>query len=590
MRRFIFCVCLLWLVRIASAAEAGKLDGFDDFVNHALKDWKVPGAAVVVVRDGNVILSKGYGMRDLAKGLPVTPKTLFAIGSATKSFTVSTLGMLVDDGKLDWDKPVREYLPNFRMYDEFATERMTPRDLVTHRSGLPRHDMSWYNSPATRKEMFERLRYLEPGKDFRTTFQYQNLMFMTAGYLASQVADRPYEQLVKDRIFEPLAMRRSNLSVLDSEKSDDYALPYLKVKEEAKPVAFRNIDQIAPAGSINSCVEDMAHYLLMHMNKGTYEGKQVLSASNVAQMQTPQMVIPGELRYTELGHQTYGMGLFITTYRGHKLVHHGGNIDGFSALVTFMPQDNIGLVILTNMNGSPLPAVISYGAYDRLLGIQPVDWTARLKDDEKRQKTSEEDAKKQGFTARKPNTVPAHQLKEYAGDYENPGYGAAHVTLDMDGLHMSYNNLMSRLEHFHYDVFEAPKTEGVIGLGGMKFVFHTNLQGDVDSFSSPIEPSVKDIVFTRLPDRSMMTHAALSPLAGLYQLGPQTMSISLRGETTLTLMLPGQPVYELAPTGGLKFNIKGLNGYSLEFKKNESGAVDQLVFFQPNGTLAAKRK
>ena len=187
-------------------ATAQKLDGFDAFANQELRDWKCDGFAIAVVKDGKVILSKGYGLRDVKKNLPVTEKTLFAIGSSTKSFTVTSMGVLVDQGKLDWDKPVRDYLPDFRLWDQFATERMTPRDLVTHRSGLPRHDLMWYNSPFSREELFSRLRYLEPNKDFRTTFQYQNLMFMTAGYLAGHVAGTSWEQLVHDVIFEPLGM------------------------------------------------------------------------------------------------------------------------------------------------------------------------------------------------------------------------------------------------------------------------------------------------------------------------------------------------------------------------------------------------
>src|SRR5580698_4158474 len=204
-----------------SVAWGQKLNGFDDFANQALRDWKCDGFAIAVIQDGQVILSKGYGLRNVKRNLPVTTKTLFAIGSSTKSFTVSAMGALVDQGKLDWDKPVRDYLPDFKMWDPFATERMTPRDLVTHRSGLPRHDLMWYSSPFSREEIFNRLRYLEPNKDFRTTFQYQNLMFMTAGYLAGHVAGMSWEQLVHNTIFEPLGMTGSNFSVVDSQKTDD---------------------------------------------------------------------------------------------------------------------------------------------------------------------------------------------------------------------------------------------------------------------------------------------------------------------------------------------------------------------------------
>ena len=250
-----------------AAAPAAALAGLDEFVAGAMKDWKVPGVAVAVVKDGQVILSKGYGTRDADKQLPVTPKTLFAIGSITKSFTVTALGMLADDGKLDWDKPVREYLPEFRLYDQVASDHMTPRDLVTPRSGLPRHDALWYNSTFTRREMIERLRYLEPSKDFRSTWQYNNLMFLTAGYLAGQLAGTSWEELVRARIFGPLGMTGSNFSVTDSQKSPDFAQPYATVKEETKKIPFRGIDEMAPAGSINSNIEDMTRYLLFQDRK-----------------------------------------------------------------------------------------------------------------------------------------------------------------------------------------------------------------------------------------------------------------------------------------------------------------------------------
>ena len=584
-RALLLLTIFTWL----AGAETAKLDGsFDSFVAQALKDWNVPGVAIAVVQDGHVTLSKGYGYRDVKQQLPVTPKTLFAIGSATKSFTVTSLGVLVDQGKLEWDRPVREYLPNFRLQDEFATERMTARDLVTHRSGLPRHDLVWYNSASSRKELFERLRYLEPSKDFRTTFQYQNLMFMTAGYLAGQIAGKGWEEFAREQIFMPLGMMASNFSVAVSRKAADFALPYRKEKEEVKEIPFRNIDQVGPAGSINSNVEDMLKYLTMHMNRGKYEKGQLISEANAVQMQTPQMVIPGPVRWKETGHQSYGMGFFITTYRGHKLVHHGGNIDGFSALVTFLPQDNIGMVILTNLNGTPMPSVLSYNVYDRLLGMDAVDWTARLKDDEKKQKASADDAKKQGFTARVPSTHPSHDLKDYAGEYENPGYGVAKIAIEGDVLTTTFNGLSAPLKHFHYDIFEVP--EGSVDFPPLKLSFHTNLQGQIDGFAAPFESTTKEIVFTRAADRAMQSRVALEPLAGTYQLGPQSIVVALRGETTLTLVLPGQPVYELKPTGGLKFGIQGLTGYAVEFKKNDAGAVDQLVFYQPNGTFAAKRK
>jgi CubicO group peptidase (beta-lactamase class C family) len=571
---------LVFVLAAAYSFAAATLDGFDSFAQQALKDWKCAGVAVAIIQDGKVTLAKGYGLRDVKNNKPVTTKTIFAIGSSTKSFTVTSLGVLVDQGKLDWDKPVRDYLPEFRLMDMFAAERMTPRDLVTHRSGLPRHDLMWYDSPLSREEIFQRLRYLDPSKDFRTTFQYQNLMFMTAGYLAGQLSGSTWEEHVRKTIFAPLEMSSSNFSVNDSQKSPDYSLPYSVVKENIKEIPFQNIDQIGPAGSINSNVEDMAKYVLMHLNKG----KGVVSEKNASQMQSPQMSIGGPGQDKELGPQSYGMGFFLTTYRGHYLVHHGGNIDGFSALVTFMPQDNIGMVILTNQNGSTVPTIMSYNVYDRLLGLDQIDWTARLKDRQAKGKQSEEDAKKKGFTTQRTGTRPSHDLAEYAGEYEHPAYGVAKVEIAGSELKFKFHKLGGPMTHFHYDVFEFPQDVNNPESSKMKVQFHTNLQGDLDFLSLPLESTVKDVVFSRRADSRMRERTFLMPFTGSYVRGPATVSVAMKGDNALTITMPGQGSFDLEPVRGTKFDMKGLHGYSVEFKG------DDLVFYQPNGTFAASRK
>jgi CubicO group peptidase (beta-lactamase class C family) len=584
------------VVVFAAAALAGQglapakpaLEGFDAFVSTALKDWKVPGVAVAVVQDGKVILSKGYGFRDVKKEAPVTPKTLFAIGSITKSFTVTSLGILVDEGKLDWDKPVREYMPGFRLYDQVATERMTPRDLVTHRSGLPRHDLLWYNSTFSRKELFERLRYLEPSRDFRSTYQYNNLMFVTAGYLLGELTSSTWEDFVRQRIWNRIGMKGSNFSVRDSEKSSDFALPYVKVKEEVREVPFRVIDDIGPAGSINSNVEDMTRYLLMHMNKGKSGETQVLSESNILQMQAPQMVTPaGPLRWSELGHSSYGMGWAISAYRGHKLVSHGGAIDGFVTLVSFMPQDKIGMVILTNLSGSPVSTVLSYNLFDRLLGLDQVGWSERFQKDRQAGEASEQEAKKQGFTTRRAGTRPSHELKEYAAEYEHPGYGIVKVALDRDELKMTYNRITGSLKHFHYDYFEVAE-DPLIPFQRMKIHFDTDVEGEIGGVSIPLETNVKDIVFTRRPET--LARSVLATLAGQYELAGTTITMSLREGEKLFIEVPGQQTRELVPVRGLLFRVSGLSGFSVEFKKDASGATTELILYQPGGTFVVKRK
>jgi hypothetical protein len=282
------------------------------------------------------------------------------------------------------------------------------------------------------------------------------------------------------------------------------------------------------------------------------------------------------------------MGTFIQSYRGEKIVHHGGNIDGFSALFSFMPSKKLGIVILTNMNGTPLPNLISYAMYDRMLGLEPVDWTARLKSDEALQKASAAEAEKRKLTPQKPNTKPSHSIADYAGDYENPAYGIITVNASGEALSFDYHNLGGPLRHFHYDVFECTAGEGKT-LDKVKLQFLTSLNGDIDRISIPIESSVQNIVFTRRGDKQMYERSFLEPFTGAYKLGPQTMSIALRGENMLLLNIGGQPPRELVPSRGTTFLIKGMNGFSLEFKKGDNGSND-LVFYQPNGTFVAKKQ
>ncbi|MEP7293964.1 MAG: serine hydrolase domain-containing protein, partial [Chloroflexota bacterium] len=270
---------------------AELLEGFDGWIEAEMAKWQIPGVAVAIVYKGEVVLSKGYGWRDVNRQLPVTPETLFAIGSCSKAFTTFDIALLVEEGKLDWDKPVRSYLPTFRLYDPVASEQATPRDITSHKTGLPRHDLVWYGSPHTRDELFDRLQYIQPNTPFRSRYYYQNLMYMTAGILVGRVAGTSWEQFTQERILDKLGMNDTNFSVTESEKSANASLPYELYEEEVVAIPFRNLDNAGPAGSINSNLVDMLRWLRLHMT-GKHEGEQLLPQAALRQTHTPQTISP----------------------------------------------------------------------------------------------------------------------------------------------------------------------------------------------------------------------------------------------------------------------------------------------------------
>jgi len=576
------------------ADPKSQLKRFPEYVTKAMAEWKVPGMAVAIVKDGKVVLAEGFGLRDVKNNLKVTPRTVFAIGSSSKAFTATSLGILFDEGKLDWDKPVRDYLPTFKLWDAFASERMTPRDLVCHRSGLPRHDAMWYGSSFSRQELFDRLSFLEPNHDFRTVFQYQNLMFMTAGHLVGVLSRSTWEEFVRKRIFEPLGMTSSEFSVEEMKAGTDHSLPYGEKKDKIEEIPFRNIDAIGPAGSINSNVVDMANWVILNLNKGKFAGKSVVSEAALTQIQSPQTVVQEPIflllsDFPELFYPSYGMGWFITSYRGHTVLHHGGNIDGFSAMVSFMPRDNMGLVILTNLNGTLLPYAVMFNIYDRLLGLDQVAWSGRFKQIIDKMKAEGEKAKKEADRDRQPNTRPSHPLEDYTGEYAHPAYGTLSVVKDADGLKAKYNGTDFALSHYHYDVFNFTDVKEPDG-SAIKGTFGMDIKGSIMNLSVRLEPAVKDIVFARLPEKKMTERSFLEKLVGTYLLSGAEIKVSLREGRGLFLTVPGQPDYELVPYKGTEFNLKGVEGYSVEFKQDAAGAVTEVVFHQPNGTFTAKKK
>ncbi len=572
--------------RVAAAHES--LEGFDEFVDQARKDWHAPGIAIGIIIDDQIVLAKGYGYRDLEAKKPVTAKTLFAIGSTTKAFTTLTLGTLVDEGKLDWDTPLIDYLPSFKLYDDYATTHITPRDLVTHRSGLPRHDMAWYNNKKwSRAELVRRLRYYEPTKELREKFQYNNMMFLTAGYLAGQLTGGTWEDAVRQRIFQPLDMRYSNFSVEDSKKTDDFAYPYREKDDEVKRIPFRNIDNVGPAGSINSNVEDMLKWVQLQLGDGTFASKKIINQATLSELHNPQIVMGRPSTRPEISSPSYAMGWMVSDYRGHLVVEHGGGIDGFITTVALYPDDGIGIVAFTNSQ-TGLPTLMRRHAIDRILGLEEIDWHGEAHEKWVKGKIHQEEAEKNKDMFRHANTSLSHTLNDYAGIYTHAGYGDAKVEVVGQQLSFTYNDMTATFEQWHFDVFNGLENKDDPAFEDMRIQFRSNMKGDIAELLVPFESTLDPIVFEKKADSRMYDSDYLQQFLGVYSLSTQKVTFLLQGDV-LAVNVPGQPVFTLEPSGTDEFNLKGITGFSVRFAKGEGGNMSAW-FNQPNGVFEAKRE
>jgi CubicO group peptidase (beta-lactamase class C family) len=562
-------------------------------VADSLELWLVPGAAVAVVQDGQVLFSEGFGLRNIGQNLPVTADTLFPIASCTKAFTAMSAGLLVDEGLLDWDRPVRDYLPDFKLQDPFASQRMSMRDLLTHRSGLPRHDMLWFLSNFDRRQIYERLRYLEPSKDFRAAYQYQNLMFMVAGYLVGEIAGMTWEKFVQTRIFDRLGMGISNFSTQETRRSVNYALPYRILDGQIKPIDFFENDgekaALGPAVSIVSCVNDMVRWLQVHTGSGRFNGEQFISAANLAEMHRPQIVTSNEVGRQRFGFEmpAYGLGWAMHAHKGKVIVEHGGNALGFHALVSLVPDRHTGIVVLSNTVTNFLPEVLSYSIYDRLLDLGETDWNGLFKPLLDELRSAEKQSRAQAGEERVAGAGPSHALEDYLGEYEHPAYGVVAVRRAGEKLEVVFNDKVTvPLEHYHYDYFKA-FLEDIEFL--MRLSFTTDVKGNIAGFSVQLEPEVKEVYFARRPERALTDPAYLAQFAGEYTVTGLPMAITLKGHA-LSAALPDQPENLLVPYRGSEFQLKGRPGFSIRFKLDSDGYVIGAAVVQPGMVVEGVKK
>ncbi|MCG6956378.1 MAG: serine hydrolase [Gemmatimonadetes bacterium] len=450
---------------VASAAplhaQSDPLQGFDGYVQKAVTDWGATGLAVAVVKDGELLFTKGYGVRAVDAGGAVDEHTRFAIGSTTKAMTAAALGMLVDEGKLSWDDPVTKYLPWFQLQDPWVTREITIRDLLTHRAGLGNADFLWYQRHATTRQIVEKLRLVKPAYSMRSSFIYQNLMYATAGMVVAQVSGMPWADFVRTRIWRPIGMNETLASLAETEGQPDVARPHDRVDGKTVRIENASVDPVAAAGSVWSSVWDMSKWERFLLAGGvTEDGTRLLKASTVNELFKPETMVPLADYYpasTALIHPhwtTYGLGWFQEDYRGEKVDFHTGSIDGMVAIAGLIRDRNLGVYVLANRDHVEVRHALMYAVFDRFIGGPQRDWSTDLRavydslaaQGDARQARAEEERVK--------GTSPSLPLASYAGRYSDPLFGELVVTERPDGLRANLGpGRPGTLEHWSYDTF-----------------------------------------------------------------------------------------------------------------------------------------
>ncbi len=478
----------------AAGAQQG-LEGLGAEIERMIGDWGIPGAAVVVIQDDEITFAQGFGVRELGGTDPVDEHTIFAVGSTSKAFTAAAVAMLVDEGKVGWDDPIVDHVPIFQLSDPYITRDLRVRDLMSHNSGLMRGDRLWYASGRTREEVLEQVRHQPVTFPLRSTFQYNNTTWIAAGEVIENASGMSWDDFVASRIFRPLGMTRSNTSVAELSRLDNVATPHNpSLDGEVTAIPYRNIDNAGPAGSINSSALQMAQWIRLQLGRGEFEGEQLISEEAIGETHTSQMLIRKEgtwaLTWPESDFLTYGLGWFLSSYRDVTMISHGGNIDGMTAYVGFVPRRGYGMVILSNLSSANgFSSALAHRIIDRLEGGEGLPWNENMlkmfnefMDQQRARATEVEESRTAGTSS----TLP---VAEYAGTYVNDMYGEITVTEDGGVLSATFGaGFDGVLEHWHYDTFRVSWGGGAgseeflrfeIGTDGKAAVLHAEIEGSV---------------------------------------------------------------------------------------------------------------
>jgi CubicO group peptidase (beta-lactamase class C family) len=500
----------IWLVVVAPSTRAGQeaphqdlpsskakaprevLHGLDGYIEAGMKRWQIPGLAIGIVKDDHLVFAKGFGLREVGKPEKVTEKTFFAMASQSKAFTATALGLLIQDQKLQWDDRATKHLPWFQMYDPYVTRELTVRDLLCHRCGLGtwQGDLMWYGSELSRKEVLERVRFLEPEFSFRSRFGYCNLAFVAAGEIIPAVTGLTWGEFLKRRLFEPMGMSRTNTDIGEMERLDDVARPHTMIKGKIVPIAYRATRNTAPAGAINSCVKDWAQWIRLQLNRGTLDGQKIVPAEVINETRTPQTLTSGRTEGDTFSFSAYGLGWALREYEGRLLIAHAGGLDGMLSLSVLVPEQKLGVVVVTNYDEQEFYRVLPMHVVDAYLNVSHDDLEETLL---KARNEAEQKAREDEKDKPKPENRPSLDPSGYAGIYHDPVLGRATITAKDGKLTIEIERnpgLRGELTHWQYDTFRVEWADPF--LRSSRIPFRLNERGQADEFRIRVRPDFVD--------------------------------------------------------------------------------------------------
>jgi CubicO group peptidase (beta-lactamase class C family) len=506
LRRCVLAFALALICAAPILAQGAPPADIDNYVGQVMKAFDVPGLSVAIVKDGKVVLAKGYGVRKMGNSAPVDENTLFGIGSNTKAFTTAALASLVDAGRISWDDRVYERLPGFQMYDPYVSHEMTIRDLLTHRSGMGLGEgdlLFWPHTTFTREDIIYRLRFMKPASSFRSRFAYDNLLYMTAGQIIPAVTGKSWDDYVRERILLPLGMTTTNLSNSEFKPGDNYAWPHAKVDGKLQTVEFVNLDNAGPAGSINSSAAEMAKWVLLQLNHGKIPGKEdrVFSERQSREMWSAQTILPaggrsGPLAGLSSKFAAYALGWGLRDYHGRKLVGHTGGVEGFVSRVMLVPEENLGIVILTNAESGSAFDSILFHLLDHYLGLAPTDWIAAYKEEDAQGEKEAAEIMKEQEKGRAADSKPSLPMEKYAGVYNDAWYGPVTIRMENGKLVFTLDHTAkatSDLQHWQYETFKAHWRDRTIEDAFVTFTLKPD--GAIDHFTMQAVSPLADFSF-----------------------------------------------------------------------------------------------